>query len=117
MMTPQEASAAAINKLLKWRIVLVGRLLGAKPIHDPQSQGVRDLVDKVLLLRVEVTALTGLCLRAGAFTLETWHRELAREAEALDVSFEQVFPGFKTTEQGVEINTAKAPDATKDWSR
>jgi hypothetical protein len=104
-----------LNKLLKWRSVLVGRLLGSRPADDPQCKGYRDLVDKLLILRVENTALTGLLIERGVFNIEEFMVAVEDEAALLDADYERQFPGFKTTHTGVDIDIVKAQKTMKGW--
>jgi hypothetical protein len=45
-----------LNRLCKWRSILVGRILGTRSADDPVARGYRDLFDKLLILRAEQSA-------------------------------------------------------------
>lgn len=108
--------SAALNKLCKWRSIYTGRILGTRSMHDAQAKGVRDVFEKLLIQRVELSALTQLLIAKGAFTLAEFEDQLVIEARALDKAIEHTFPGFRTTETGVEIHApVVAQDTTRGW--
>jgi hypothetical protein len=108
---------AALNRLTKWRTVLAGWQLGTRAKGDSEADAVRDTRELLLLLRVEVTALYALGLRAGAFTHDEWLQQVTKEAHMLEMAMEQRFPGFKATDEGIEVETATAVVTTKDWRK
>lgn len=93
----------ALNRVAKWRSILTGRILGTKPITDPPTQGLRDLFEKVILLRVEVTALTGLMLEKRVFTEDEVRAAVAEEADYLNAMYELEWPGITATDDGIHI--------------
>lgn len=102
---PKAATEAMrkLNKVGKWRSILVGRILGTKPADDPPTMGMRDLMDKMVILRVEVSTVTRLLIEKGLVTPDDWFRVMGEEAEALDKMYEAEWPGIHTTDQGVTI--------------
>jgi hypothetical protein len=104
-----------LNRLCKWRTVLVGRLLGTRPDSDPQTQGYRDLIDKMLVLRVEVTALTRLLLQNGIITEEGFKVAVEDEADMLEKDYQKRFPGVRATDTGLDIDIVKFRETTKGW--
>src|SRR5258707_10424244 len=61
----EQRMLAALNRLTKWRTHYAGWQLGTRAKGDPESDAVRDHRELTMLLRVELTALTGLLMRKG----------------------------------------------------
>jgi hypothetical protein len=59
-MPPMTPGMKALNRLTKWRNVFVGWQLGTREKGDPEGDAVRDHREQSIILRAEVTALTGL---------------------------------------------------------
>lgn len=104
-----------LNKLLKWRTVLVGRILGTRSDTDPQARGYRDLFDKVLILRVEQTALLTVLLKKGIVTELEIQAAVEDEADLLEKDYQKAFPGVRATDIGLDIDIAKFLETTKGW--
>lgn len=108
----------ALNKLCKWRLLYVGKLLGTRIKGDPQAEAVRDLLNTLFCLRAEASALAGLLISKGVFTAEEFDRRLAEEADFYDKAIEKTFPGFRTTDDGVEaLDAAMAAETTRNWPK
>ena len=105
---------AALNKLAKWRTVFASWQLGTRSDTDPECKAVKDHREATILLRAEVTALTGLMLRKGLATQEELQEAILEEATALDQAYERRFPGFSTSESGVHM---KMPEAAETMRR
>ncbi len=103
-------SRKALNKLAKWRTVLAGWQLGTRPTTDGETRAVRDHREATLLLRAEVTALTGLLIEKGIFTIEEFDAALEVEATELDAAFARKFPGFTATDNGITMTMPEARD-------
>lgn len=108
-------SHAALNRLAKWRTVFAGWQLGTRPKGDPESDAVRDHREATMMLRVEVTALTSLLLDRKFFTHADYEAALVTAARALDADYERRFPGFRATDDGMEIDVQMAHETTKGW--
>lgn len=105
-----------LNRLCKWRSVLVGWQLGTRPAGDPEAQAVRDQRDVLMLLRCEVNALARLCIDQGVFSPKAWAMQLGDEADALNEAYRQRFPGMEATELGIRIvDPEKAAETTRGW--
>lgn len=104
----------AIQKLCKWRSVLTGWQLGTRPKGDPEGDAVRDQRELLLLLRCEVTAITGLLMKLGV-TEDEIRRAVAEEAEHLSAAMEKKFPGFTATPYGISIDPAIAFKTMEGW--
>ena len=106
---------SALNKLTKWRSVFAGWQLGTRVKGEPESDAVRDHRELSIILRVEQSALVSLLLKKGVITLKEWEVALEEEATKLDRDYELRFPGFKSTDFGMEIDTKIAVETTKGW--
>lgn len=99
----------SLNKLCKWRMVLAGWHTGSKALLTPTGtpnpgvKAMRDLMDKWLIMRAETNALAGLLIKKRVFTSEEFTAAILREADHIDHDMERVFPGFRTSEEGVVI--------------
>ncbi len=107
--------ARTLNKLCKWRTVLASWQLGTRGEADGECQAVKDHREVTLLLRVEASALAKLLLDKEVITKAEWEQQLLDEALALDQLLEQRFPGFKTSDLGVEIDPHLATETTRNW--
>jgi hypothetical protein len=106
-----------LNRLAKWRTVFAGRWLGTRTKSDPEAIAVRDFAEKYLILRVEVSALAALLVARGIITTDQFQNQIIRECDHLQASLERSFPGFKATDDGMHVDTAKALETTKGWPK
>lgn len=104
----------AVQRLAKWRNVFVSWQLGTKLKEDPEACAVRDHREVTILLRAETSALVGLLVKKGVFTVDEFRQQLAEEAEALNAAYEKKFPGFTAHEYGIEM---KLPEAAETLRR
>jgi hypothetical protein len=110
----------ALNKLCKWRTVLAGWHTGSKALLDPSGkptpgvQAMRDLMDKWLIMRVDNSAMAAILIKKGICTAEEFTEQVHEEARHLDKALEQLFPGFRSTEQGMSIDIATALKTMRD---
>jgi len=107
----------ALNRLCKWRAHFAGWMLGTRAKEDPEAQAVRDIFEKYLLLRVEVTALTKILLEKRVLTLEELHAALIAEAEELMRMLEERWPGVRAVDDGLSYDAEKVKAATwwRNW--
>lgn len=103
-----------LEKLGKWRALFAGWQLGTRLATDPESQAVRDVNERLLLLRVEVSALTALLIEKRVCTAEEFDIQLGDEAAALDAALERRFPGVTATEEGLSFDASRA-DEIRSW--
>jgi hypothetical protein len=68
---------------------------------------VRDHREVTILLRAEVTALTGLLIEKGVFTAQEFTDALGREAELLSADYARRFPGLEATDHGIAYDVEK----------
>ena len=99
---------AALEKLTKWRKFFASWQLGTRPDNDGESRAVRNHRELSILLRTEVNALSGLMLRKGAFTQAEWQAAIEAEAKTLDHAYEETYPGWRSTADGLSM---KMPEA------
>jgi len=105
-----------LEKLCKWRTVFAGWQLGTRLLGDPESDAVRDHREVTMLLRAEVNALSRLLISKGVLTAEELTAQLETEAYVLDQAYEQKFPGWQSTDQGMAIvDFAKAAATMRGW--
>lgn len=108
----------ALNKVCKWRMLFAGWQLGTRVKGDPESDAVRDMRELLIMLRVEVNTLSTLLAEKGVITTADFQKQLKIEAEMLDKEFEKRFPGFRSTEIGLEVfDVHKAAETQKGWKK
>lgn len=105
----------AANKLAKWRAVFAGWQLGTRAKGDPESDAVRDHRENTLMTRVEVNALTNLLADKGIITLDEFNEAFVVEAEEMEHMLEGLFPGFRSSHDGMVIDPKVAAETTKRW--
>lgn len=110
----EQSLRAVLEKLCKWRTILAGWQLGTRQKGDPESDAVRDR-EVSILLRAEVSALLKVLIDKGVCTEAEFQDVLEGEAKALDAMYEEKFPGFRSTPQGMEIDVERAKETTKNW--
>jgi|SRR6202035_1319541 len=113
-MNSQRQMLAAVNRLARWRAVFANWQLGTRAIGDPESDAVRDHRELSILLRAELTALTGLLIEKGICTAEDFQNALTKEAEELNRDYELRFPGFTALDSGMQLDE-RAAKTTAGW--
>jgi hypothetical protein len=93
-----------LERLAKWRGFLAGWQLGTRPDTDPECQAVRDHREATLVLRAELTAMTGLLLDRGVFTVDDFLARLDVEADAYNEALAKRFPGVTATDDGLHLD-------------
>jgi hypothetical protein len=94
----------ALEKLTKWRAHFAGWQLGTRAKGDPESDAVRDHREVTILLRAEVSALTGLLIRKGVITAEEFDGALRFEANTLEHAYQRRWPGVAATADGLSYD-------------
>lgn len=100
----------AFNLLAKWRTVFASWQLGTRSDTDAECKAVKDHREVTILLRAEVTALTRILLEKKIVTAEELDEIFADEAEQLNKSYAERFPGYTATEHGMAINIAQVQE-------
>ena len=106
---------ASINRLAKWRSVFVGWQLGTRLRGDPEAEAVRSSVEGQLIMRAEVTAISGMLFKKGICTQQEYEAQVAVEAQNLMHLLEKKFPGARATDDGMSFDVAKWTETTKGW--
>lgn len=104
---------AALDKLAKWRRFFASWQLGTRPAADGEYRAVAHHRELSILLRAELSALTGLLLRKGVFTEEEWRAALELEAKQLDHDYEESFPGWRSRPDGLSMKLPEAAETMK----
>lgn len=108
-----QAATVAMERLAKWRMLFTGWQLGTRQKGDPEGDAVRDHRELTIMLRCELTALTGLLVEKGVFTAEELTVAMGREADLLNQDYERRFPGVKASEDGLTFNRDAIPWMSK----
>lgn len=103
----------ALNILTKWRRFFAAWQIGFRPLGNPQADAIADHREMSMLMRSELSALTNLLIARGVFTPDEFREALDIEAAALSKSYEQRFPGFTSTAQGISIDVPKAQETLR----
>jgi len=107
----------ALNRLAKWRSVFTGRWLGTRSIQDPEAIAVRDVFEKLLILRVELTAISNLLIDQKIYSINQYMAQVTIECGHLQAALERQFPGHKACDYGMDIDIAIAAETTKGWPK
>lgn len=108
-------AADVLNKLGKWRSVFAAWQLGTRSDTDGEMRAVKDHRELTIMLRAEMTAMTGLLIKKGVITAEQFEAALVSEAGLLDKDYEQRFPGFHTDQYGVHMQLPEAAETARRY--
>jgi hypothetical protein len=114
-MNLQDQCMTVLNRVTKWRSVFAGWQLGTRGKEDPECQAVKDHRETTILLRIEASAFAAILLKKGICTHEELQKQFIEEAEALDAEYEKKFPGYKSTNMGMNIDAKVAAQTIKGW--
>jgi len=109
----RDAYERATQRLCKWRTVFLGWMFGTVLDGTPGLKAHKDRVDAQIMHRVEINALTALLIKKGVFTVDEFMAQVVEECQHKEREFEAMFPGHKSTDVGVQIDTAKALETYK----
>jgi hypothetical protein len=104
-----------INRLCKWRAHYTGWMLGTRPSTDPQAQATRDVFERLILLRCEMTALTGLLIEKGVFNARQLTEHMVDEAEKLSADYAKRWPGCQASDDGMHYKLPEAAESMHGW--
>jgi hypothetical protein len=111
-----ELTSGALNRVCKWRTLFAGWQLGTRPDTDAECRAVRDQRDLLIMLRCENNALLSLLIKKGLINEMEWLQMLEVSAKDLDKLYEEKFPGFRTTDMGIQMfDLAKARKTMEGW--
>lgn len=105
----------ALNKLAKWRTVFASWQLGTRSSTDAECKAVKDHREATIMLRAEANALARLLMNKRIITQKEFEDTLHNEVTQLDRAYEEKFPGFSTTDTGVDIDLVVASETMKGW--
>jgi hypothetical protein len=105
---------AALEKLAKWRKFFASWQLGTVPAGDGRYKAVADHRELSILMRAELSAVTGLLVRKGIFTQEQFADALERSAKQLDHEYEESYPGWRSLPDGLSMKLPEAVETMKD---
>jgi hypothetical protein len=104
---------AALDKLAKWRKFFASWQLGTVPAADGRYKAVANHRELSILLRAEVSALTGLLLSKGVFTEQEWRDAVELEAKQLDHDYEESYPGWRSLPEGLSMKLPEAAETMR----
>lgn len=107
-MKASERASVALDRVCKWRTILAGRVWGTSA-KTPQAKGRTDIFERLIILRVELNALTALLLESGVIPEERYLNAIERAAIDLDNAYAEHFPGIRSSATGMVIG----PEAIK----
>jgi len=109
---------ASVQRLAHWTMLLAGWQLGTRLDTDPEARAVRDHRQLSLFLRAEVSAIAGILIEKGVVSLEEFQDRVDVEAQRLDKDFEKRFPGWRSTDTGLETTDfERAMDVLRGFNR
>lgn len=103
----------ALEKLAKWRKFFASWQVGTVPAADGRYKAVADHRELSILMRAEMTAVTGLLVRKGIFTQEQFADALERAAKQLDHDYEESYPGWRSLPDGLSMKLPEAAETMK----
>lgn len=104
-----------LQTLCKWRAIY--QMMATMGERNSFERYVRDVADKHLLLRAEVTALSALLLQKGVFTQVEFAAQLDVEAEHLCEIMAQAYPGFRAMPEGLSLEMPEAQQTMEAWTK
>lgn len=110
----EETLGAALNKLCKWRRFFASWQLGTRLASDGEFRAVADHRELSILLRAEVSALTGLLVSKGVFTQAEFSAAVEAEAKRLDHGYEETYPGWRSTPDGMSMKLPEAGETMQN---
>lgn len=102
-----------LNKLCKWRRFFASWQLGTRLEGDGEFQAVVNHRELSILLRAELSALTAVLIAKGAFTQAEFQDAVEAEAKRLDHDYEEAYPGFRSTPDGMHMKLPEAAETMK----
>ncbi len=101
------------NRLAKWRSWFAGWQLGTRPLGEPECDALRDHRELSIMLRAEMSAMTGLLIEKGVFTAEEFTEKFYDECHVLSLEYERRFPGVEATDVGLQMDPKMALDTMR----
>jgi antibiotic biosynthesis monooxygenase (ABM) superfamily enzyme len=88
-------------------------MIGTRSADTPGVKAHRDRADAILMLRVEVNALTALLIEKRLFTVDEFMAQIVTEWEHKQRELEAMFPGYRATDIGISIDPAVAEETNR----
>ena len=105
-----------LDRVCKWRTLFAGWQLGTRSDTDPEAQAVKDQRELLIILRCELTALTGLLIKKGVIDQDDFQEAVGDEADLLNADYERRFPGVRAELDGLHFSDpAKMMTWMKGW--
>ena len=108
-----ESLIAALDKLTRWRKFFASWQLGSRMDSDGECKAVKHHLELSILLRAEQSAVIALLISKGVFTQAEWHDALEAEAKALDHAYEESYPGWRSTPDGLSMKLPEAAETVR----
>jgi hypothetical protein len=96
------------NKLAKWRTFFTSWQVGTRLFNDHECKALRNQYEMYILMRADINALTGLLIKKGVFSAEEFTEALITETKQLDHMYEENYPGFSTSLDGLHMQMPAA---------
>jgi hypothetical protein len=102
-----------MDRVVHWKVVLANWQLGTRDLNNGTFQAIQDLHDNLLRKQVKLDAITEILVNRGFISPEALLEKQIEIAVRLDQNMESKFPGVKTTDAGLDVDT-EAYQETKD---
>jgi hypothetical protein len=109
----EKSLRAALEKLAKWRKFFASWQLGTTAAGDGRYRAVASHRELSILMRAELSALTGLLIGKGVFSQEEFAGALEAEAKLLDHDYEESYPGWRSLPEGLSMKMPEAGETMR----
>lgn len=113
MSEPSVNAMRALNRVAKWCTFFASWQLGSRLDSDGELRAVKHHLELSILMRVELRALVTLLVEKGFLTDGEWNKALEAEAGKLDKEYEEHFPGWSSSDDGMRMTFPAALVTTK----
>jgi len=110
----EKTMRAALEKLAKWRKFFASWQVGTVPASDGRYKAVADHRELSILMRAEITAVTGLLVKKGVISQAEFGEALERSAKQLDHDYEESYPGWRSLPDGLHMKLPEAVETMKN---
>ena len=95
----------SLARVLQWADAMATQMTPAENISEGDRTdlylGLKDILEKLIIIRCELTAITGQIIRWDKSASDELVRRIGEEAEYLNQAYEQRFPSLVTSENGI----------------
>lgn len=113
MSRAEQRAWAKLVKVGNWKRVFASWQLGTTSESYGPYKAVADHRELSINLKIVTDALADILVSKGVCTLEEWHDAVFKQAELYDKDLEARFPGFKTTNLGLQVSPEAARTARR----